>query len=268
MGTAVLAGMLQSKTADAPVSKFIATVNRKESAEKLRSSLAKHAEYLTVIQGDNLKAFQDADIILLACKPYVAKIVLDAPGVKEALRGKLIISVLAGTSREKLVSYIYGLNKTECFITRAIPNIAARICSSMTLIEQSTTQPLPPHLHDLTHWIFTRVGSVSYIIPDLFDVGAALAGAGIAFLTVAFDGLLDGSVSEGIKRDAATEMLAQTMLGMARLIMGGEHPAVLREEISSPRGMTIRGLLALEAGNVRISYSKAIIDATAKAKVM
>lgn len=71
-----------------------------------------------------------------------------------------------------------------------------------------------------------------------------------------------------MKRVEAKEMLAETLRGMADLLAAGEHPAVLREAISSPRGTTSRGLLALGAGNVRSSFSRAIMDATDRAREM
>jgi pyrroline-5-carboxylate reductase len=273
MGSAVLSGILANhKTAtQAPITKFIACVQTPSSAERLRTTFKDHLDHLTVLHNDNLTAFQQADVILLACKPYLARSILSPDGVREALHGKFLISILAGSSPEKLASFIYPGVLLEsaaghrCHITRATPNMAASLGSSMTLIE-TATPALPPELAGVAEWIFGQVGGVKYVAPDVFDVGSAVTGAGIAFLTVAVDGMLDGAVAEGVKRGEAREMVAQTLRGMADLLAAGNHPAVLREEISSPRGTTIRGLLALEEGRVRASFSKAVMEATERAR--
>ncbi len=279
MGTAVLSGILANRNtaAPAPITKFIACVQSPSSAERLQKAFHAHLDHVTVLQNDNLGAFQAADIILLACKPYMADAVLGAPGVRNALRGKFLISVLAGSSPSKLDGILdrsaegrpgpRAQEEGRCYIARATPNMAASLGSSMTIIE-ATEPPLPQKLRDVATWIFEQVGAVRYVAPEVFDCGSALTGAGIAFMTIAVDGLLDGAVAEGMKRVEAREMLAETLRGMADLLAAGEHPAVLRESISSPRGTTIRGLLALEAGNVRSSFSRAIIDATDRAREM
>jgi pyrroline-5-carboxylate reductase len=279
MGSAVLSGILRGNLDESPVSKFIACVQSEHSARKLRTQYKDHLHHLTILHADNLKAFREADIFILGFKPNMAKAILGASGVGDALRGKLVISLLAGNPPYKLEQLIYNDpidpvsevytqridRSNRCRITRVIPNMAAHIGESMTIIEDP-----PPDLGqediETTRWIFGQIGQVRFIAPEVFDVGGALVGASTAFMTIAFEGLLDGAVSEGIKRDEAKEMLAQAVIGMAKLLAAGEHPAVLREQTSSPRGMTIRGLMALEAGNVRSSYSNAILVATARAR--
>jgi pyrroline-5-carboxylate reductase len=277
MGTAVLSGILanRSKTAaQAPISKYIACVQTPASAERLHTTFQDHLEHLTILQNDNLKAFQAADVILLACKPHMARSVLGAAGVRKALEGKFLISVLAGSTPATLEQLIYDGwmrqdigQEPRCVIARATPNMAAALGSSMTIIE-AAPPPLPRELSDVAAWIFRQVGEVRHVAPEVFDCASALTGAGIAFMTIAVDGLLDGAVSEGIARVEAKEMLAQTLRGMADLLAAGSHPAVLREEISSPRGTTIRGLLALEKGGARASFSRAIIETTERAREM
>lgn len=278
MGTAVLSGVLANhKTAtQAPITKFIACVQTPSSATRLKSTFAQHLDDLTILQNDNLIAFQDADVILLACKPYLAGSVLSARGVRDALAGKFLISVLAGSTPAKLEALIYGdaegsvesarSSEHRCHIMRATPNLAAALGCSMTLLEAPAAPPLPPELADTASWIFSRVGAVKHVAADVFDAASVVAGAGIAFLTVAVDGMLDGAVAEGVGRGEAREMVAQTLKGMAELLAGGAHPAVLREEISSPRGTTIRGLLALEEGRVRGSFSRAVMEAAGRAR--
>lgn len=267
----MLSGILANRntTKESQITKFIACVQTPSSAERLRTTFQAHLDCLTILENNNLIAFQCADVILLACKPYLASQVLSAVGVRDALGGKLLISVLAGSTPDKLDTLIYGYDsghEPRCHIIRATPNMAASLGSSMTLLE-APASPLPPNLADIASWIFSQVGTVKYVPPDVFDVASVVTGSGIAFLTLAVDGMLDGAVAEGIKRSDAKEMLAQTLKGMAELLgTGGAHPAVLREEISSPRGTTIRGLLALEQGAVRGSFGKAVMEAARRAR--
>src|ERR1700684_3456059 len=108
MGAAILSGVLEScsraqANGDEPrISRFIATVNSEGSAEGLRTRFAQYADRFEVLRGDNVTAMQRADIVLLAFKPYMVDLVLRTRGVREALMGKLVISVLVGSPPHKL----------------------------------------------------------------------------------------------------------------------------------------------------------------------
>jgi pyrroline-5-carboxylate reductase len=274
MGGAILTGVLASTSGRGKdgssdlITKFIATVHTEASAEKLKAKYADHGKRLTVIHGDNLPAFQDADVILLACKPYMARKVLGAEGVQQALRNKIVISVLAGATNETLWSYIGSGSEPSCSIVRAMPNVAAQVGESMTVI--SSSQSSTPKGLDVTvtEWIFKKVGRIQYVGEDVFHVASAVAGTTGAFFTIAFDGILDGAVAEGLKRAEARDILAQSLLGMAKMIQDGEHPAVLREMVSSPRGTTIQGIMRLEKAGARSAYTEAVIDAVSRGKRM
>ncbi|PQE22470.1 pyrroline-5-carboxylate reductase protein [Rutstroemia sp. NJR-2017a BVV2] len=151
--------------------------------------------------------------------------------------------------------------ENSCSFVRAMPNLAAQIGESITLISLGTT-PISEKFTEISGWIFKQIGETSYIADNLYQAGAVLAGATPAWFTLALDGILDGAVSEGIKRGVAMEILAQSMLGTAKMIQSGEHPAILREKISSPKGTTIQGLKTLEKGGIRSSFTDAFIDST------
>jgi pyrroline-5-carboxylate reductase len=275
MGTAILSGVLdscartQETGAEPRITRFIACVNSKGSAEGLKSRFEKFADRLTVLQQDNVKGMTEADIVLLGCKPYMAEKVLTAPGVQEALEGKLVISVLVGSPVKKLQSFIWGAqyneHKPRCFMVRAMCNIAAEFGESMTVIE---TIDVPEDMLELTNWIFLQLGKTAPVTPDLFDIGGVLAGPSGVFLSVALDGMLDGAVSQGLKRAQARTMLTQSLIGLAKLLDEGNTPDVLREKFSSPRGTTIDGLLSLEEDRVRHAFSKAVIKSTLKSQTM
>lgn len=269
MGSAILSGVMEScarakgNTEVPKISHFIATVNSEGSAEALKKRFAAYSDFLEVRKGGNVTAMQDASIVLLAFKPYMIDHVLRQPGVREALEGKLVISVLVGSPPAKLAKAIFhesGRREDEeaFYIKRAMLNIAAEFRESMTVIEITD---MPQEHEEITNWIFLQLGKIAPVAPDLFDIGGVLAGAGGALLSVAFDGMLDGAVKQGLKRADAKKILTQSLFSMARLLET-EHPAILREKFSSPKGTTIDGLLSLEEDRARYAYSKAVIAST------
>jgi pyrroline-5-carboxylate reductase len=210
---------------------------------------------------------READIVLLAFKPYMVDLVLRAKGVREALAGKLVISVLVGSPPKKLEAAIFHAgerreDEAPFYIKRAMLNIAAEFRESMTVIEKTS---MPQEYEDVTDWIFLQLGKIAPVAPDLFDIGGVIAGAAGALLSVAFDGMLDGAVSQGLKRADAKKMLTQSLFSMAKLLEI-EHPAVLREKFSSPKGTTIAGLLSLEEDRVRYAFSKAVIASSKRSQ--
>jgi pyrroline-5-carboxylate reductase len=270
MGCAILAGVLEScgKTRlahiEPRITRFIACVNSEASVERLNNRFKADSERLTVLAQQNASAMKDADIIVLACKPYMIDAILGAEGVREALQGKLVISVLAGTPPAKLHAAIGDTAAARpCFTVRAMPNLAAELGESMTVIE---TTELPGDYMEITDWIFLQLGNTSLVAPDLYNVGGVLAGASGAFISVALDGIFDAAVNQGIKRPEARKIMAQSLIGLARLLESGNTPDILREKISSPRGTTIEGLMSLEEDRVRYAFTKAVVQAVKRLK--
>jgi pyrroline-5-carboxylate reductase len=283
MGGAVLAGVLKAVNkaketgtgSDVPISKFIVSVHSKGSADKLRAEYAASSDLVTITQ-DNMAVFEKSDILMLGFKPYMAEDILKGAGIREAVKGKLVISLLAGSPPSKLEGWIYeGDNESvpqgeigdRCRVTRCCPNMSAEVGESMTIIEKSTP-PLPEKWEFLNSWIFNQCGKTLPVEAAVFDASAAMSGSAIAFMTLAFDGLLDGGVYEGVKRHEGQILLSQMIIGLGRLMQEGQHPATLRENSASPRGTTIRGLLKLEKASVRAAFAEAVIESTARAKGM
>ncbi|KAM0145369.1 hypothetical protein ACHAP3_000496 [Botrytis cinerea] len=268
MGSSILTGILAANSLpdardNTPVSHIIACTKSEASASRVYSASkeSKAADRLAVFYDNNLKAFQLADVIILACKPYMAEEVLGAPGVGDALANKLVISVLAGSTTEQLKEFAFnGSSDTKgCAFVRSMPNLGAQIKESSTVISTGT-ETISPKYEEAMKWIFQSIGQYTYVPDNVFQVAGVLAGCTPAWFLTAFDGILDGAVSEGMRRDTATEILAGSMLAAAKLIQNGEHPAVLREKVSSPKGTTIQGLKTIEKGGVRSTYCDATID--------
>lgn len=223
---------------------------------------------VTILQNENVKGVSAADIVILGCKPYMVKDLLASEEIRSALSGKLLISICAGVPVDQISQALYGANyadlsetKDSCKIVRVMPNTAALVRESMTVIATSNP-PLPPHYADLTTWIFTRVGRVVTLPPSMMDVSTALCGSGPGFLALFMESLADGAVAMGLPRAEAQLMAAQTMRGTAGLVLNGEHPALVREKVCTPGGCTIGGLLELEEGGVRGAVSRSVRKAT------
>ncbi|KAJ4292273.1 delta 1-pyrroline-5-carboxylate reductase [Collariella sp. IMI 366227] len=235
-------------------SRFICCVRRPESVKKLKSAFAAHLNTVSIAQNANLPSIQKSDVIILACKPYMVQEVLSEPGVAAALEGKLLISILAGVTEAQLESTLTAANDGTpvpgCRVVRAMPNTASLIRESMTVIGISNP-PLDPETLGLVTWIFKRIGEVVLLPPSNMDVCTSLCGSGPAFFALMLEAAIDGAVAMGLPRVEAQRMAAQTMKGAAGLVLNGDHPALLRDKVSTPGGCTIGGLLVLEEGRGR-----------------
>ena len=202
----------------------------------------------------------------------MAEKVLKQQGMKEALKGKILVTILAGVTSSQIRNVLYGnewdrdysSSEEECSIVRALPNTAALIGESMTTISGRAEGDLPlrSDVLPIVIWIFERIGRVSQLQPAAMDAATALCGSGPAFCALIMEALADGALAMGIPRAEAQMMAAQTMRGAAGLVLNGEHPAIVREKVSTPGGCTIGGLLVLEEGCVRGIVSKAVREAT------
>ncbi|KAF2726001.1 pyrroline-5-carboxylate reductase [Polychaeton citri CBS 116435] len=245
--------------------KFNACVRRHESARRIKKELAKYNANLTIYENENLKPVQEADLILLSCKPQMCSDILNAEGMKAAVKGKLIMSICAGVTEAQLHNILYESETTppECTIVRTMPNTAAAVRESMTVIGVNPKAPLDHATHTLVTWIFTRIGRVVHLPPSNMDASTALCGSGPAFVALMCESLAAGGVAMGLPREEAYQMAAQMMRGTTGLMLEqGEHPAILRDKVSTPGGCTIGGLLVLEEGGVRGAVARAVREAT------
>ncbi|KAK5103130.1 delta 1-pyrroline-5-carboxylate reductase [Lithohypha guttulata] len=290
LGLAILSGILDSISKSAHQSggsngnndlfqtptRFVACVQRPQSAERIRKAVAEipsATENVEVFQKENLRGVQQADVVILGCKPYMVANVLGEEGMQEALAGKLLISICAGVPVDQISQALYGTPYAEamskgssqpqkpCTICRVMPNTAALVRQSMTVIATSNP-PLPQHYQALTEWMFNQVGRIVQLPPHLMDVSTALCGSGPAFVALMIEALSDGAVAMGLPRAEAQLMASQTLTGTAGLVLNGEHPALVREKVCTPGGCTMGGLIELEEGGVRGIIGRAVRRAT------
>ncbi|KAK2926567.1 Pyrroline-5-carboxylate reductase, catalytic, N-terminal [Fusarium oxysporum f. sp. vasinfectum] len=126
--------------------RFIACTNTEKSALALRHTVGRHISRVRILHQQNRAAVEEADVVVLGVKPYYVKDVLHEPGVREALAGKLVISLVAGLSAKELQSLIVSPTQISDaatpYVARAIPNVATRYGQSMTIVEKSDPRSL------------------------------------------------------------------------------------------------------------------------------
>ncbi|GBE81916.1 Pyrroline-5-carboxylate reductase [Sparassis crispa] len=247
-------------------SRFIACVSREESVKKLAAvwpasdALALGVE---VRKAQNVSAVQESNVVLLCCKPQLAHTILNEPGMKEALDGKLLISILAGVTISQITAWVLPSTK----VIRAMPNTPCRIREGMTVVSNLPPSPSLELDHTIITNIFSSIGRCRFLDEKHFDACTALSGSGPAFACIFLEAMADGGVMMGLPRAEALELAAQTLQGTARMtLQGNTHPAQLKDAVTTPGGCTIAGLLAMEDGRVRSTIARAIQVATEKAR--
>ncbi|MCJ1310581.1 delta 1-pyrroline-5-carboxylate reductase [Agyrium rufum] len=247
------------------LSSFIACVHHQSSKEKLEKELSAYSTAVTVLANENLKGVQEADVVLLAVEPQLAALVLQAPGIADALDDKLLLSILAGQSQKGLEQVLYPNHDVRlpyrCQIVAVLPNTASLIRQSMTVIAQPEP-PLPEKKMALVKWIFERIGRVTTLPAKSMNAATALCGSGPALCAVMLEALAEGAVGMGVSRKDAQLMAAQVMNGTAGLVLNGEHPALVREKVSTPGGCTVGGVAVLEEGGIRGTIARSVREAT------
>ena len=183
---------------------------------------------------DAAAALADAEAVLLAVKPQVLATALE--GMRPVLAGKLVISIVAGVPISRL-SALTGATR----IIRVMPNTPALVGAGAAAY--AAAPGALPADGELVGKILGAVGTVTKVAEPLLDAVTGLSGSGPAYVFEFIRALADGGVAEGLSRDAALRLAAQTVLGSARMVLeSGEHPSVLKDRVTSPGGTTIRGL--------------------------
>jgi pyrroline-5-carboxylate reductase len=210
------------------------------------------------VGSNNADEVKSADIVVLCVKPQVMDIVLSE--IKDQLSQKhILISVAAGYPLARIQQHVGG----NVPLIRAMPNTPAVIQEGVTALAGSSGIS-PDHLQ-LAQSIFESVGKVVMVEESLMDAVTGLSGSGPAYIYLVIEALTDGGVLVGLPRTVASVLAAQTVLGTARMVLeSAEHPAVLKDRVTSPGGTTIAGLQQLETGKLRATFMKAVEAATAR----
>ena len=150
-------------------------------------------------------------------------------------------------------------------VIRAMPNTPCAIGCGMTGLAKGK-HATEAHL-DVARELFESVGKVAVVDEKLMDAVTALSASGPAFIYVILESLAEAGVKTGLSRETATLLAAQTMSGAAQMVLvTGDHPALLKDGVTTPAGCTIDGLMELEDGKVRVTLIKAVVKAAERAR--
>lgn len=253
IGRALLGGMLRGS--DLPPERVRVTRRSPAALDELR------AQFSGIEAGtDNVAAVEGASVVILAVKPqHIA-------GVLETIRGHvgsdaLVLSVLAGITTESIREAL----DAEIAVVRAMPNTPALVDEGATALAAGR-HALPEHIA-LANEIFESVGKVEIVSESLMDAVTGLSGSGPAYVYMVIEALTDGGVKQGLPRPQAHRLAAQTVLGAAKLaVETGKHPAILRDEVTTPGGTAIAAVADLEAHGLRTMLINAVAVATQRSK--
>ena len=232
MGGAIARGL--AKSGICPESDITCTARSSATLEKLRATNPGF-NLLTC----NCTAVKDADIVVLAVKPWLMQSVIEQLRPALNLSKQIIVSVAAGITCSQLEEWL-----GDGIIYRVIPNTAIEILQSMTFVV-AAKENMPQT--ELINGIFDKLGT-SMIIPESqLAACTALASCGIAFAMRYVQASAQGGVEIGVKASDAQKIVGHTMIGAAKLLLEkGAHPATEIDKVTTPGGITIRGLNEME----------------------
>jgi len=254
MGEALTQGLKNSS--DSKQFSIQATTRSKESAAEAKKTLGIDCHT------DNAALVDSSEVLLLCVKPHQAKKVLE--GISKKLTPKhLIISVCASVTTAQLEEWSGG----KAALIRSMPNTPCLIGYGMTVFAAGSGAD-EKHL-EVAQKIFDTVGKTAVVEEALMDGVTGLSGCGPAYIYLVIEALSEAGVKVGLPRKLATLLTAQTLLGSAQMVLTrGEHPAALKDEVTTPAGCTIDGLMALEDGKLRMTLIKAVLAAAERSRLL
>lgn len=249
MGRTLLRGLLEAD---------LVTREQAWAADRTPQACDDVAAQLGVLAvGDYHDLLADTSVILLCVKPAQAADAITALRQAGVPPDTLLISILAGVTSSRLEALLELPNPW----VRAMPNTPCVVGQGMTVVCGGRTAT-DAHL-DIARRIFTAVGRCVVVDEAYCNAITALSGSGPAYMYVVMEALADAGVRVGVPRDLALQLVAQTMLGSAQMVLEtGRHPASLRDDVTTPAGCTIGGLLMLEDGKIRSVLARAVEEAT------
>jgi pyrroline-5-carboxylate reductase len=209
---------------------------------------------------DNLAAVDGADVVLVCVKPQVVQ-ELSEQIAANITDKQLIISVAASVHTSQ-IEMALGPGVP---VIRAMPNTPSVVGQGMTALCKGMYAK-PEHV-EAASALFNAVGRTVVVDEKHMDAVTGLSASGPAYIYIILESLAEAGVKVGLPRDIATLLAAQTTLGAATVVLEtGDHPALLKDAVTTPAGCTIDGIMELEEGKLRVTLIKAVVKATQRAK--
>lgn len=210
---------------------------------------------------ENTQAAAGADVVILAVKPALV-----APVCRELAPvlppGAAVLSIAAGVTLAQLHA---ALGRADLLLARAMPNTPCLVGAGA--IGVCFDAAVPAETRATLRGLLSAVGLVEEVPEAQLDAVTGLSGSGPAYIAVLIEALADGGVLMGLPRAQAQRLALQTVRGTAQLLQEtGQHPAQVKDAVSSPGGTTIAALAALEAAGFRHAVMSAVKAAAARAR--
>ncbi len=250
MGETLLSGLLR---AGRPAEELLVTERRAERAAELAGKYG--VRVLT-----NVEAAQEADTLVLVVKPQDMAALLEEIGPHVA-EDDLVVSLAAGITTDFLESRLPDGRS----VVRVMPNTPALVDEGMAAISPGR-HCLPEQL-DHARSLLAATGKVTEVPEKLQDAVTAISGSGPAYIFYVVEAMIEAGVVLGMPRTTATELVTQTLYGAATMLRDtGQHPTVLREQVTSPGGTTAAALRELDDHKVRAAFISAMEAAAIRSR--
>jgi pyrroline-5-carboxylate reductase len=231
-----------------------ATVAHEERAKSLAKKLK------VKVGTSNVEAVKGADVIVIGVKPQVVEDVVRE--ISGHLTPKQVIVSVAASVPTSMIEKNLPPNIP---VIRAMPNTPCQQGAGMTAIckgKHASAEDVAMTCH-----MFDVVGRTVVVDEKHMDAVTALSASGPAYIYIILESLAEAGVKVGLPRDIATLLAAQTTLGAARVVLEtGDHPALLKDQVTTPAGCTIDAIMELEEGKLRVTLIKAVVKAAQRAK--
>jgi pyrroline-5-carboxylate reductase len=252
MGETLLSGLIR---AGRPVDDLMVGEKRPERAQELEE------RYGVTVVG-NVEAAQKADTLALVVKPQdMADLLKEiSPTVRP---GQLVVSLAAGITTAFLESHL----PQGVAVVRVMPNTPALVDEGMAAISRGSHCD-EQHLVE-AEALMASTGRVVRVPERQQDAVTAISGSGPAYIFFVVESMIEAGVHLGLPRSTAYELVVQTLVGSAKLLREtGEHPTVLREQVTSPAGTTAAAVRELEDHKVRAAFLTALEAARDRSRAL
>lgn len=209
---------------------------------------------------DNKKVAAQADVLILAVKPYqFAEVIPEI--VPEVKKDTLIISIAAGQSIANIED-IFGKNIK---LVRTMPNTPALVLAGAT--GMCCNNHVTAEEKQKAVELFESFGVVAMVTEDMIDTVIGVSGSAPAYIFMVIEAMADAAVADGMPRAQAYELAAQTVYGSAKMVLEtGKHPGELKDMVCSPGGTTIEAVRVLEEKGLRSALIEGQMACVRKAR--
>ncbi|MEN9342795.1 MAG: hypothetical protein RIR24_382 [Actinomycetota bacterium] len=258
MGTAILDGLIAAGTDAANIR---VSTNTAASANALRVKHGIAAFAVEENSAGNGLATENADVVIVATKPYLVTQVLGSLSTSELKPDALVVSVAAGITTDAMQAALTGANP----VVRAMPNtpaIVGRAVTGIALGSRATAQH-----QKLTEELFATIGKTLVVAEDQIDALSTISGSGPAYVFLLVEEFTKAAKHHGFTDEEAKLLVNETVLGAAELlVISNRAPEELRRQVTSPNGTTMQAIARMQEANLDRMFIEATDAALKRAR--